>query len=215
MQPSIRESGGHVIPHHSLLGDLELRNIHFRYPTRPDQPVLNGLSLRIPPGRVVALVGPSGGGKSTVAALLERFYDCDQGVISVDGVDIRQLDPKWLRGRLIGYINQEPVLFATSIMENIRYGMPEATDEQVVAAARAANADGFINGFPEGYATVLGERGVTVSGGQRQRIAIARALLKNPTVLILDEATSALDAESEKIVQDAIEAASEVYFSPS
>jgi len=145
-----------------------------------------------------------------VAALLERFYDCDRGSITVDGIDIRQLDPKWLRGRLIGYINQEPVLFATSVRENIRYGKPDATDEEVEAAARSANAHEFISGFPEGYATVLGERGVTVSGGQRQRIAIARALLKNPTILILDEATSALDAESEKIVQEAIEAASAV-----
>ncbi|XP_022257586.1 ATP-binding cassette sub-family B member 8, mitochondrial-like isoform X2 [Limulus polyphemus] len=154
---------------------------------------------------MVALCGPSGGGKSTVAALLERFYDVDSGSITLDGKNLDQLDPKWLRGHVLGFINQEPVLFATTVMENIRYGRPDATDSEVVEAAKLANADEFICSFPNGYNTVVGERGVTVSGGQKQRIAIARALLKNPTVIILDEATSALDSESEKVVQEALD----------
>ena len=145
-----------------------------------------------------------------MASLLERFYDFDGGAVLVDGVDIRQLDPRWLRGRAVGYDDQEAVLFATSVRENIRYGRPDASDREVcevIKAAnahgfiKAANAHGFIKAFPDGYDTVFGERGVTVSGSQKQRIAIARALLKNPTILILDEATSALDAESEKVVQ--------------
>lgn len=153
----------------------------------------------------MALVGVSGGGKSTVAQLLERFYDVNKGSITIDGVDLQSLDPSWLRGRVIGFINQEPVLFATSVMENIRYGFPDATDAEVIEAAKTANAHEFINAFPNGYNTVVGERGVTVSGGQKQRIAIARALLKNPRILVLDEATSALDAESEAVVQAALE----------
>eukprot|EP00094_Tigriopus_californicus_P007430 TCALIF_07153-PA protein Name:"Similar to abcb8 ATP-binding cassette sub-family B member 8, mitochondrial (Danio rerio)" AED:0.08 eAED:0.08 QI:0/0/0/1/1/1/5/0/596 len=205
LEPTIRLTGGQEIPYFSLIGDIEFRDVGFQYPTRPTQRVLDQFSLRIPGGKMVALVGSSGGGKSTVAALLERFYDCNEGVITVDGVDIRKLNPKWLRGRAIGYINQEPVLFATSVLENIRYGRPSATDFEVMEAARAANAHNFIQGFPDQYDTVLGERGVTVSGGQKQRIAIARALLKNPTILVLDEATSALDAESEKVVQEAID----------
>ncbi|CAH2281660.1 ATP-binding cassette sub-family B member 8, mitochondrial [Pelobates cultripes] len=147
-------------------------------------------------------------GKSTVAALLERFYDPNQGAVHLDGVDIRSLDPSWLRGEIIGFINQEPVLFGTSIMENIRFGRPDATDEEVYEAAKQANADGFICSFPNGYKTTLGERGVTLSGGQKQRVAIARALLKNPRILILDEATSALDSESEHAVQLALDRAS-------
>ncbi len=136
-----------------------------------------------------------------MASLLERFYDFDGGAVLVDGVDIRQLDPRWLRGRAVGYVDQEAVLFATSVRENIRYGRPDASDREVCEVIKAANAHGFIKAFPDGYDTVFGERGVTVSGSQKQRIAIARALLKNPTILILDEATSALDAESEKVVQ--------------
>lgn len=139
-----------------------------------------------------------------MASLLERFYEVNKGKITIDGHDIKDLDPSWLRGRAIGFINQEPVLFATTVMENIRYGRPDATDTEVLEAAELANAHSFITGFPEGYNTVLGERGVTVSGGQKQRIAIARALIKNPSILILDEATSALDAESERIVQEAL-----------
>ncbi|KAF4519976.1 hypothetical protein B566_EDAN005476 [Ephemera danica] len=161
--------------------------------------VLKDFTLKIPAGKMVAIVGASGGGKSTIAALLES------GRITLDTFDIKKLDPTWLRGRAIGFINQEPVLFATSIMENIRYGRPNATDQEVIAAARKANAHEFIQSFPEGYNTIVGERGVTVSGGQKQRIAIARALLKEPSILILDEATSALDTESERIVQAALD----------
>lgn len=205
LEPSIPLKGGKIIPYHTLMGNIEFRNVSFAYPTRPDQEVLRNFSLRIPAGRVVALVGSSGGGKSTVAQLLERFYDVKEGIITIDGEDIRGLNPTWLRGRIIGFINQEPVLFATSIMENIRYGRPDATDEEVIEAAKTANAHAFIEAFPRGYKTRVGERGVTVSGGQKQRIAIARALLKNPTILVLDEATSALDAESEAVVQEALE----------
>ncbi|XP_013789570.2 ATP-binding cassette sub-family B member 8, mitochondrial-like isoform X1 [Limulus polyphemus] len=205
MESSIPLVGGVVIPEDQLQGEVEFRNVSFTYPTRPQQLVLENFSIHIPAGKMVALCGPSGGGKSTVAALLERFYDVDSGSITLDGKNLDQLDPKWLRGHVLGFINQEPVLFATTVMENIRYGRPDATDSEVVEAAKLANADEFICSFPNGYNTVVGERGVTVSGGQKQRIAIARALLKNPTVIILDEATSALDSESEKVVQEALD----------
>ncbi|XP_052802636.1 mitochondrial potassium channel ATP-binding subunit-like [Mya arenaria] len=205
---SIPLKGGVKVPYHSLEGEIKFSDVHFTYPTRQDQEVLKGFSLRIPPGKTVALVGASGGGKSTIATLLQRFYDTDGGSITVDGIDIRDLDPSWLRGHAIGFINQEPVLFATSVMENIRYGKPDATDTEVMEAAQLANAHTFIEGFPEGYKTVLGERGQTVSGGQKQRIAIARALIKNPSILVLDEATSALDAESERVVQEALDTVS-------
>ncbi|RZF41361.1 hypothetical protein LSTR_LSTR000075 [Laodelphax striatellus] len=209
-ESSIPISGGSTIPYHSLIANVEFKDVSFSYPTRPEQVILKNFNLSLPAGKTVAIVGTSGNGKSTVAALLERFYDVDQGCITVAGVDIRKLDPKWLRGKVIGLINQEPVLFATSIMENIRYGKPSATDEEVYEAAKKANADGFISKFPQGYNTVVGERGITVSGGQKQRIAIARALLKNPSILILDEATSALDAESEKVVQKALDEVSKM-----
>lgn len=204
-EPKIPIKGGKIIPYYAMYGDVEFEHVNFSYPTRAGQKVLKDFSLKVPRGTVVALVGLSGGGKSTVAALLERFYDIDEGKISIDGVSLKELDPTWLRGKAIGFINQEPVLFATSVMENIRYGRPDATDVEVIEAASMANADGFIRSFPEGYDTVLGERGVTVSGGQKQRIAIARALIKNPSILVLDEATSALDAESEQIVQAALD----------
>jgi ABC-type multidrug transport system fused ATPase/permease subunit len=151
----------------------------------------------------VALVGPSGGGKSTMGALLSRLYDPTSGRMTLDGEDIRDLDPAWLR-RLVGVVSQEPVLFSTTIAENVRYGRPEATDAEVREALRAANALGFVEGFPDGLSTKVGERGQQLSGGQKQRIAIARALLKDPRILLLDEATSALDAESEALVQDAL-----------
>ncbi len=185
-------------------GLIRLEGVHFTYPTRPDIPVLTGVDLSISPGEVVALVGPSGSGKSTVAALLARFYDPDSGRITLDGTDLTELDPKSLREQ-IGAVSQEPVLFATTITENIRYGLPGATDAQVRAAARAANAETFVDGFPEGFETRVGERGVRLSGGQKQRIAIARALLKDPAILVLDEATSALDTESEHLVQEALD----------
>lgn len=203
--PTIPLHGGRKIPYHSFLGNVAFEGVTFHYPTRPNQTVLDDFNLEIPGGKMVALVGPSGGGKSTVAALLERFYDVNGGKVTLDGVDLREVDPKWLRGQAIGYINQEPVLFATTIMENIRYGRPSATDVEVYEAAKAANAHDFIRTFPNGYDTVVGERGLTVSGGQKQRIAIARALLKNPSILVLDEATSALDAQSEQVVQEALD----------
>ncbi|XP_066538695.1 mitochondrial potassium channel ATP-binding subunit isoform X2 [Hoplias malabaricus] len=207
LEPTIPLTGGGRIPHKSLTGRVDFMNINFSYPTRPGHQILKNFSLTLPPCKTVAVVGESGGGKSTVAALLERFYDPANGVIMLDGLDIKTLDPSWLRGHVIGFISQEPVLFGTSVMENIRFGKPGATDAEVVAAAKQANAHTFITGFPDGYSTVVGERGVTLSGGQKQRIAIARALIKNPRILVLDEATSALDAESERVVQEALDRA--------
>jgi ATP-binding cassette, subfamily B, bacterial len=166
------------------------------------------VTLDVRPGETVALVGPSGAGKSTVFQLLLRFYDVQQGRIEIDGVDVREASLAELRSR-IGIVPQDSVIFSASAMDNIRYGRPGASDEEVIAAAKAAHADGFIRALPEGYASFLGERGVRLSGGQRQRLSIARAILKNPPLLLLDEATSALDAESERMVQAALEAAME------
>ncbi|KAM9720319.1 mitochondrial potassium channel ATP-binding subunit [Menidia menidia] len=207
LQPTIPLSAGGRIPYHSLMGRVDFMNISFSYPTRPGQEILKKFTLTLPPSKTIAIVGESGGGKSTVACLLERFYDPTSGVIMLDGLDIRTLDLSWLRGHVIGFINQEPVLFGSSIMENIRFGKPDATDAEVINAAKQANADRFITSFPDGYHTTVGERGVTLSGGQKQRIAIARALIKNPSILVLDEATSALDAESERVVQEALDRA--------
>jgi ATP-binding cassette subfamily B protein len=188
----------------AVAGRVELRSISFAYPSRPDVDVLAGIDLVLEPGEVVALVGPSGAGKSTVASLIPRLYEPTRGAILLDGIDVRELDSDWLR-RQIGAVAQEPLLFSTTIAENIRYGKPEAGDDEVEAAARAANAHDFVVDLPDGYDTEVGERGVQLSGGQKQRVAIARALLKDPPVLILDEATSALDAESELLVQEALE----------
>jgi ATP-binding cassette, subfamily B, bacterial len=185
-------------------GGLTIENVIFNYPSRPDSPSLQEFTLKINPGETIALVGPSGAGKSTVFQLLMRFYDPRNGRIVLDGVDIRNADLTALRNR-IGIVPQNTVLFAASAMENIRLGRLDATDEEVYAAARAAVADEFIRKLPEGYDTFLGEKGARLSGGQQQRIAIARAILKNPPVLLLDEATSSLDAESEKLVQEALE----------
>ncbi|NWQ68605.1 ABCB8 protein, partial [Neopipo cinnamomea] len=207
LEPLVPLQGGESIPAHSLHGRICFHRVSFSYPTRPGYPVLQDFSLTLPPCQTVAIVGPSGGGKSTVAALLERFYEPTAGTITLDGHDIANLDPSWLRGQVIGFISQEPVLFATTIMENIRFGKPEASDAEVYEAARQANADSFIRSFPQGYNTVVGERGAALSGGQKQRIAIARALLKDPAVLILDEATSALDAQAERAVQEALDRA--------
>ena len=180
--------------------------VGFHYPSRPAQPALQDFSLVVRPGETVALVGPSGAGKSTVFQLLLRFYDPQSGQIRVDGVPVDELALDALRQR-IGLVPQDSTVFSASALDNIRYGRPEASDAEVQAAARAAFAHDFITALPEGYATHLGERGVRLSGGQRQRISIARALLKNPPLLLLDEATSALDAESERMVQAALEAA--------
>jgi ATP-binding cassette, subfamily B, bacterial MsbA len=185
-------------------GRVQLEGVSFNYGDRGDSNVLSEISMDVQPGEVIALVGPSGAGKSTLVSLIPRFYDVTNGSIKIDGVDVRDLSLETLRG-LIGIVPQETQLFSGSIFENIRYGRPNATDAEVRDAARAANALEFIESFPDGLQTVVGERGVKLSGGQRQRVAIARAILKNPRILILDEATSALDSESEVLVQDALE----------
>ena len=185
---------------------VEFEQVQFNYPSRADYPALSDFSLQIEPGQSVALVGPSGAGKSTVFQLLLRFYDPQHGHIALNGVPIEQLDISQLRDT-IGIVPQDTVIFSADAMTNIRYGRQEASDEDVIAAAHAAQAHEFIERMPDGYATFLGERGVRLSGGQRQRIAIARAILKNPPLLLLDEATSALDAESEFLVQRALEEA--------
>jgi ATP-binding cassette, subfamily B, bacterial len=185
---------------------VAFEDVTFHYPSRPKQAALAGFSLQVRAGETVALVGPSGAGKSTVFQLLLRFYDTQQGEVRIDGVPVREAGLQALRQR-VGIVPQDSTVFSTSALENIRYGRPEASDAEVHAAARAAFAHEFITALPEGYATYLGERGVRLSGGQRQRISIARAMLKNPPLLLLDEATSALDAESERVVQSALEAA--------
>ncbi|KAF2069672.1 hypothetical protein CYY_009009 [Polysphondylium violaceum] len=188
----------------SLSGDIEFKNVSFHYPSRPDVPIFKSFDLSIKPGQTIGLVGDSGGGKSTVISLLERFYDPVEGQILLDGDDIKKFNVRALRQK-IGLVSQEPVLFATTISENIRYGKEDATQEEIEEAARLANAHQFISQLPLGYNTMVGEKGVQMSGGQRQRIAIARAIIKNPSILLLDEATSALDSENERIVQEAID----------
>lgn len=184
-------------------GEIEFRHVWFHYPTRPDVEVLKGISLTIQPGQKIALVGASGAGKSTIAQLILRFYEVNKGLVCIDGIDVRAY-PRDDYRRLLGLVPQEVLLFGGTIRENILYGFPRATESQVIEAAKRANAWEFIQSFPEGLETLVGERGVKLSGGQRQRIAIARAILRDPQILILDEATSSLDAESEKLVQDAL-----------
>ncbi|KAG2714326.1 hypothetical protein I3760_03G021800 [Carya illinoinensis] len=185
-------------------GNIEFKDVTFSYPSRPDVIIFRNFSIFFPAGKTLAVVGGSGSGKSTVVSLIERFYDPNQGQVLLDNVDIRTLQLKWLRDQ-IGLVNQEPALFATTILENILYGKPDATMAEVEAAASAANAHSFVALLPNGYNTQVGERGVQLSGGQKQRIAIARAMLKNPKILLLDEATSALDVGSESIVQEALD----------
>ncbi|XP_036951951.1 ATP-binding cassette sub-family B member 10, mitochondrial [Acanthopagrus latus] len=206
-KPEFPLNEGLVLPTDQLKGQLEFSDVSFAYPTRSDAPIFQNLNLMVPAGTIMAVVGPSGSGKSTLVSLLLRLYDPDAGMISIDGHDIRDLNPYWLRSH-IGTVSQEPVLFSSSIRDNIAYGAvdPEAvTTEDIYRAARVANAYNFIQAFPQGFDTVVGEKGVLLSGGQKQRIAIARALLRNPKILLLDEATSALDAENEFLVQEALE----------
>ncbi|KAL9643698.1 hypothetical protein ABK040_016146 [Willaertia magna] len=203
-KPMIPFKGG--VQPEQVLGNIVVDNVTFSYPSRPNTIVMKDFSLEIKQGQAVALVGPSGSGKSTIVGLLERFYAPVSGKIYLDGVDIETIDPMWLH-RNIGIVSQEPVLFACTIRENIAYavGMENTTQEQIENAAKQANAHNFICDLPDGYNTMLGEKGVSLSGGQKQRIAIARALLQNPKILLLDEATSALDTESEALVQAALD----------
>ncbi|MBQ1866985.1 ATP-binding cassette domain-containing protein, partial [Selenomonas sp.] len=199
-EPISDKEGAKPLP--KISGAVKLDHVSFEY--KKGVPALSDVSLDAKPGQMIAFVGPSGAGKSTIANLIPRFYEITDGSISIDGTDIRDVTVSSLREQ-IGIVPQETLLFSTTVMENIRYGRLDATDEEVIEAAKAANADEFIRNLPQGYDTKIGERGMNLSGGQRQRMAIARAILKNPRILILDEATSALDTESEKIVQAALD----------
>ncbi|HKX36383.1 MAG TPA: ATP-binding cassette domain-containing protein, partial [Rhizorhapis sp.] len=192
-----------VIPD-TARGRLSFDHVTFRYPTRPETKALDDFSLDISPGETVAVVGPSGAGKSTLLQLAQRFYDPGNGAIRLNGVDLRSADPADIRAHM-AMVPQEMVIFAASARDNLRYGRWDATDEEIWAAARAANAEDFLQALPQGLETFLGEGGARLSGGQRQRVAIARALLRNAPILLLDEATSALDAESERLVQEALD----------
>ena len=189
-------------------GEIVLENVEMAYPARPQRQILNGLSLHVPPGKIAALVGQSGGGKSSVISLLQHLYDPSSGKVMIDGVEVHELSPRWL-SQHISIVSQEPILFGRSIKRNIMFGLEgtdlEPSDEEIERVAKLANAHDFIEKMPRKYETEVGERGVQLSGGQKQRIAIARALVRKPKILLLDEATSALDAESEAMVQEAID----------
>lgn len=205
-EPAIPLTGG-ITPLELPKGKIVFRNVAFTYPSREDIQIFKDLSLEIAPGTMVAVVGPSGSGKSTLAALLLRLYDPSKGTIFLDDYDIQQLDPVWLK-KFIGTVAQEPVLFSTSIKDNILYGAEDpakVTEERLLEISREANVHEFVQNLPQGYDTLVGERGIMLSGGQKQRVAIARALIKDPKILLLDEATSALDAHSEHLVQEALE----------
>lgn len=188
----------------AISGSLKFDNVQFSYPTRPDISVLNGVSFDAKQGETIALVGPSGSGKSTIASLVLRFYDPNSGTVTIDGIDTKEMGLEFLRNQM-AIVPQDVILFGGTIRENIEYGKPGASLEEIEAAAKKANAHIFVDGFPEKYETIVGERGIQLSGGQRQRIAIARAVLKDPRILILDEATSSLDSESERLVQEALD----------
>lgn len=202
IKPSIENKPG-AVTLGNVRGEIEFKNVQFRYEDHLNN-VLNQLSLKINPGEYVALVGPSGAGKTTFCSLIPRFYDVSAGEVMLDGIDVRTIDLASLRNN-IGIVQQDVYLFAGTVMENIRYGNPGASDEEIIAAARSANAHDFIMKLPDGYQSEIGQRGVRLSGGQKQRLSIARVFLKNPPVLILDEATSALDNESESIIKDSLE----------
>ena len=201
--PVAEPAAPQALPHRPAGAGVVFSEVGFHYPSRPRLPALQGFNLQVAPGETVAIVGPSGAGKSTVFQLLLRFYDVGSGAITLDGVDIRHASLASLRQR-VGIVPQDSTIFSTSALENIRYGRPGASDAEVIAAAKAAFAHDFISALPEAYQTFLGERGVRLSGGQKQRISIARAILKNPPLLLLDEASSALDAESERVVRSFI-----------
>jgi ATP-binding cassette subfamily B protein len=204
MTNPIPEPANPVAPPEPARGEIRFEDVTFTYESRPESPALEGVGFTVAPGETVALVGPSGAGKTTVLQLLLRFYDPQRGQVLLDGVPVNAMRTRDLRSRL-SLVPQEPVIFADTARANIRFGRPEASDEEVEAAARAAAAHGFIEALPQGYDSWLGERGVLLSGGQKQRIAIARAILRDAPVLLLDEATSALDAESERAVQEAVD----------
>lgn len=205
VESDIKAPSNHLPVRSDMSAEVSFKSVNFNYPSRPNQPAVKGLNLTAEQGKVLALVGPSGAGKTTLFELLQRFYDPQQGQVLFGGEDIRQFDPNELR-RQMALVPQQPALFSHDVFHNIRYGNPETTDEQVIEAAKKAHAHEFIEKLPEGYHSFLGERGVRLSGGQKQRIAIARAILKDPKILLLDEATSALDSESEHHVQQALEA---------
>eukprot|EP01120_Amphizonella_sp_Union-15-10_P014917 TRINITY_DN7461_c0_g1_i1.p1 TRINITY_DN7461_c0_g1~~TRINITY_DN7461_c0_g1_i1.p1 ORF type:complete len:644 (+),score=127.81 TRINITY_DN7461_c0_g1_i1:64-1995(+) len=208
-KPLVRFDGGQTV--HNIIGNVKFESVTFNYPTRTDFPVLSDINLELKPGRVIALVGPSGGGKTTIVNLIEQFYYPQEGRITLDGIDLKSIDPHFLH-KHIGIVSQEPSLFACTIADNITYGCDpedfesdEEKQKRIVQAAKMSNAHEFITSFPQTYETLVGERGVRLSGGQKQRIAIARALIRNPKILLLDEATSALDAESEYLVKEALD----------
>ena len=202
--PSITVPAQATLLQHPVRGEIRFDAVSFRYPSRHDQAALSDFSLNIQPGETVALVGPSGAGKSTVLQMLLRFHDPESGRIAIDDTDLRELDPESLREQ-IALVPQDPLLFAADALDNLRYGRLQASEDEVTAAARSAEAHDFLSALPEGYRSFLGERGVRLSGGQQQRLVIARALLKDAPILLLDEATSALDAQSERAIQQALE----------